>query len=65
MQNSAHFDYQPKAGVQLRLDGPIFMRLENWRRAQPKIPARSDAIRELLGKALALDPDQSARDRQS
>jgi hypothetical protein len=29
------------AAVQVRLEGPLFAELENWRRAQPKIaPAR-------------------------
>ena len=29
------------AAVQVRLDGPLFVALEDWRRAQPKIvPAR-------------------------
>jgi hypothetical protein len=41
----------PNAAVQLRL-GPIFRPLEDWRRRQPKIPPRSDAIRELLRRAL-------------
>jgi hypothetical protein len=46
MQNSAQF----------RLGPPIFDLVENWRRAQPKIPPRADAIRELL--RLALEAEQ-------
>jgi hypothetical protein len=42
MQNSAQF----------RLGPPIFDLVEEWRRAQPKIPARADAVRELLRRAL-------------
>jgi len=38
--------------VQFRLGPPIFDQVENWRRAQPKIPARADAVRELLRRAL-------------
>jgi hypothetical protein len=39
------------AAVQLRL-GSIFESVENWRRSQPKIPPRSEAIRQLLKLAL-------------
>ena len=42
-----------EAAIQVRVDGQLFERLENWRRRQPKIPARSDALRELLERALA------------
>ena len=44
----------PKSGaaVQVRLKGPTFASLENWRRAQDKIPARSEALRQLVEKAL-------------
>jgi hypothetical protein len=44
-----------RAAVQVRLEGPLYQRLENWRRSRPKIPARSEALRELLGRALAQD----------
>ena len=37
--------------VQVRL-GRIFEKLENWRRIQPKIPTRPDAIRQLLDRQL-------------
>jgi hypothetical protein len=36
------------AAVQVRLSGPEFASLENWRRAQGKIPPRSEAIREAI-----------------
>jgi hypothetical protein len=36
------------AAVQVRLEGPLFAELENWRRAQPKIIPRSWALRQLL-----------------
>jgi hypothetical protein len=39
------------AAVQLRL-GPIFKLVEDWRRAQPKIPQRSEAIRQLIKRGL-------------
>ena len=43
------------AAVQVRLEGPLFAELENWRRTQPKIIPRSWALRELLERALACD----------
>ena len=36
------------AAVQVRLSGAEFNSLENWRRAQEKIPPRSQAIREAI-----------------
>ena len=36
------------AAVQVRLSGDEFDSLENWRRAQEKIPPRSQAIREAI-----------------
>ena len=44
---------EPGAAVQVRLYGPVFISLENWRRSQPKIPARSEALRMLVERALA------------
>jgi len=43
------------AAVQVRLDGPLFAQLEDWRRAQPKIVPRSWALRQLLERALACE----------
>ena len=43
---------QPTAAVRLDLEGPIFAMLEDWRRAQSKIPSRSEAVRLLLALAL-------------
>jgi hypothetical protein len=36
----------------LPLEGPIFALVEDWRRSQPKIPSRNEAIRLLLRRAL-------------
>jgi hypothetical protein len=44
-----------RSAVQVRLDGLLYQRLEDWRRSRPKIPPRSEALRELLELALALD----------
>ena len=46
------------AAVQLRL-GPLFAAVEEWRRNQPKIPYRAEAVRELLRRAL--DAEQRNR----
>src|SRR6516225_6354917 len=36
---------QPSAAVRLRLEGPIFALVEDWRRSHEKIPSRSEALR--------------------
>jgi hypothetical protein len=41
-----------RCAIQVRLCGSLYERLENWRRSQPKIPARADALRSLLERAL-------------
>jgi hypothetical protein len=43
---------QQRAAVRLDLEGPIFARVEDWRRSRVKIPSRSRAILELLEQAL-------------
>ena len=43
---------QPTAAVRLRLEGPIFALVENWRRSHEKIPSRSEALRLLIELAL-------------
>jgi len=43
------------SAVQVRLRGPLYERLENWRRAQRTIPPRSEALRELIDRALTAD----------
>jgi hypothetical protein len=48
---------QPSAAVRLRLEGPIFVLLEDWRRSHEKIPSRAEALRLLIGLALAARPD--------
>jgi hypothetical protein len=40
------------AAVRLVLEGPIFVLVEDWRRSQPKIPSRNEAIRLLIRRAL-------------
>jgi hypothetical protein len=38
--------------IYTRVGGKLRDRFENWRRAQPEIPPRSEALRSLLDKAL-------------
>ena len=40
------------AVVRLPLEGPLFALVEDWRRSQPKIPSRNEAVRLLLRRAL-------------
>jgi hypothetical protein len=47
------------AVVRLPLEGPIFALVEDWRRSQPKIPSRNEAIRLLLRRALERSSENS------
>jgi hypothetical protein len=53
------YDNSRDAAVQLRL-GSLFDLVENWRRSQPKIPPRSEAIRELVRRAIEADQQHAA-----
>lgn len=46
--------------VQVRLQGPLYAALENWRRSRAKIPARSEALRQLLELALGAREQETA-----
>jgi metal-responsive CopG/Arc/MetJ family transcriptional regulator len=41
-----------RAAVRLDLTDPLLTDVENWRRSQEKIPSRTDAIRQLVKRAL-------------
>jgi hypothetical protein len=41
--------------IQARVDATLFERLEDWRRSQEKIPARSVAMCRLIERALAAE----------
>jgi hypothetical protein len=41
--------------INTRVNQGLLDRIENWRRAQPRIPQRAEALRELLEMALAAD----------
>jgi hypothetical protein len=49
------------AAVRLELEGPIFALVEDWRRAQPKIPSRNEAVRLLIQQALERPAKKSDR----
>jgi hypothetical protein len=51
--------HENAAAVRLQLEGPIFALVEDWRRSQPKIPSRNEAIRLLLGRALERSSEKS------
>jgi hypothetical protein len=53
-------DNQRNAAVQLRL-GSLFDLVENWRRSQVKIPPRSEAIRELVRRAIEAEQQPVAQ----
>jgi hypothetical protein len=46
-----------RGAVRLDLDGPILAGVEDWRRSQPEIPPRSEAVRVLLTLALSVHPN--------
>ena len=51
--------HEQTAAVRLQLEGPIFALVEDWRRSQPKIPSRNEAIRLLLWQALKQSSEKS------
>jgi hypothetical protein len=51
--------HEQTAVVRLPLEGPIFALVEDWRRSQPKIPSRNEAIRLLLWRALERSSENS------
>jgi hypothetical protein len=55
---------QLTAAVRLQLEGSIFKEVEDWRRSQPKIPSRSEALRLLIERALAARPDGTTNSTQ-
>ena len=51
--------HEQTAVVRLPLEGPIFALVEDWRRSQPKIPSRNEAVRLLLRRALERSSENS------
>jgi hypothetical protein len=58
-----HPNSESGAAVQVRLTGSEFHSLENWRRAQSKIPPRSEAIREAI-RRLVRQPGRGAAEQR-
>jgi hypothetical protein len=50
-----------KIPVNARYDQSLLKRVDDWRRRQPTIPARSEALRELVRRAL--NAEKAARKR--
>jgi hypothetical protein len=48
------------AAVRFQLTGPIFNWVENFRRAQTRIPSRAEAVRRLLEQAREVEESRSA-----
>jgi len=46
--------------IQVRVCGPLFEQLENWRRSQAKIPSRSEALRQLIERGLRAEEPTAA-----
>jgi hypothetical protein len=51
--------HEQTAVIRLPLEGPIFALVEDWRRSQPKIPSRNEAVRLLLRRALERSSENS------
>jgi hypothetical protein len=51
----------PVIAIQVRLSGSELDSLENWRRAQEKIPPRSEALREAIRRLVFGQDEAKAR----
>ena len=51
--------HEQTAVIRLPLEGPIFTLVEDWRRSQPTIPSRNEAVRVLLRRALEWPSEKS------
>jgi hypothetical protein len=56
-----HPNPESGAAIQVRLSGSEFDSLENWRRAQEKIPPRSEAVREAIRRLVTAPLGAPAR----
>jgi hypothetical protein len=52
-----------KIAIQFRAKRDLFNRLENWRRAQRRIPPLADTVRKLIERGL--DAEASTKNSQS
>jgi metal-responsive CopG/Arc/MetJ family transcriptional regulator len=49
-----------RKAIHARVEDPLIELLDDWRRQQPQIPPRSEAIRQLIEKALIKDTEKIA-----
>jgi hypothetical protein len=49
-------DSNPAPSIRIQLDKSEFDQVEDWRRAQDKIPSRVDAARRLIALGLKREP---------
>jgi metal-responsive CopG/Arc/MetJ family transcriptional regulator len=49
-----------RKAIHARVEDPLIELLDDWRRQQPEIPPRSEAIRQLIEKALIKDTEKTA-----
>jgi hypothetical protein len=55
----------PTNRFQMRVSDSFLERLDNWRRGQPTIPSRAEAIRQLVGFGLTYSNDLAADEREA
>jgi hypothetical protein len=55
-----HSNFETGAAVQVRLTGSELECLEGWRRAQEKIPPRSEALREAVRRLVTPEASKPA-----
>jgi metal-responsive CopG/Arc/MetJ family transcriptional regulator len=48
----------------MRASKELFEMLDNWRRKQPDIPGRSEAIRRLIEKGIAAEAAETAKSKR-
>ena len=49
--------------IQVRVSGPLRKKVEDWRKAQDRVPPLSQTLRLLLEKALGVKHEPSAMDK--
>ena len=52
----------PQNSIHVRLGGELLAAINKWRRDQPDMPSKPQAIRDLVGEALAARQDEEADD---
>ena len=55
---TAHAE-KPDVSVNMKMSAEFVTRIDDWRRVQPKLPSRNEAIRVLVSKALETEHRQN------